>query len=116
MDAESFYEQVYAVVRLIPKGTVMSYGGVARQVGYPGRARGVGYALHALSAGKKAPWWRVINSAGRISIPDPQGAQTQREKLMAEGVIVDDDLRVNMRLYDAEMRVYDKLRRALKKP
>ena len=111
MVAESFYQQVYAVVRLIPKGTVMSYGGVARQAGYPGRARGVGYALHALSAGKRVPWWRVINSAGRISIPDPQGAQTQRDKLLAEGVIVDDDLRVNMRLYDAEMRVYEKLHR-----
>ena len=115
MDAGSFYELVYAVVRLIPKGMVMSYGGVARQAGYPGRARGVGYALHALSAGKKVPWWRVINSAGRISIPDPDGAQTQRDKLMAEGVVVDDDLRVNMRDFDAEMRVYEKLHRAMKK-
>lgn len=114
MSVESFYERVYAVVRLIPVGMVMSYGGVARQAGYPGRARGVGYALHALTEGKRVPWWRVINSAGRISIPDPEGAQTQREKLLAEGVAVDDDLRINMRLYDAEMTVYEQLQRARK--
>jgi methylated-DNA-protein-cysteine methyltransferase-like protein len=107
--AESFYEQVYRVVRLIPRGRVMSYGGVARQCGRPGVARAVGYALHSLPRGHRVPWWRVINSAGRISIPDPDAAARQRELLMAEGISVNDALRVDMRRYDAEMVVYQRL-------
>lgn len=109
MPSLSFYEQVYAVVRLIPKGRVMSYGGVARQCGRPGVARAVGYALHMVPANARVPWWRVINSYGRISIPDPTTAELQRQKLIAEGVSVDDTFRTDMRRYDAEMAVYRKL-------
>ena len=111
MPAPNFYEQVYEVVRLIPKGKVMSYGGVARQCGRPGVARAVGYALHMVPAHAHVPWWRVINSYGRISIPNPEAAELQRQKLMAEGVLVDDTLRTDMRRYDAEMAVYRKLQR-----
>ncbi|HEY3289983.1 MAG TPA: MGMT family protein [Anaerolineae bacterium] len=109
MESTSFYQQVYAIVRMIPRGMVMSYGGVARQSGFPGRARGVGYALHALTPKARVPWWRVINAQGRLSIPNNEVSSIQRDKLMAEGVQVDDDLRVNMRVYDAEMTVYEKL-------
>jgi methylated-DNA-protein-cysteine methyltransferase related protein len=113
----SFYQQVYDVVRLIPRGRVMSYGGVARQCGRPGVARAVGYALHSLpgapaSRRARVPWWRVINAQGRISIPDPTSAETQRQMLMDEGVAVGADLRVDMRRYDAEMAVYQKLRKS----
>ena len=111
MPAPTFYEQVYEVVRLIPKGKVMSYGGVARQCGRPGMARAVGYALHMVPADARVPWWRVINSYGRISIPNPDAAELQRQKLMAEGVSVDDTFRTDMRRYDAERAVYRKLQR-----
>ena len=116
MQPISFYAQVYAVVRLIPKGKVMSYGAVAQQCGRPGMARAVGYALHSLPdhervPHERVPWWRVINSAGRISIPDPQAAAMQRSLLMDEGVPVDDTLRTDLRTYDGEMVVYAKLHR-----
>jgi methylated-DNA-protein-cysteine methyltransferase-like protein len=110
MDSSGFYQEVYAVVRMIPRGMVMSYGGVARQCGRPGRARAVGYALHAAPTKARIPWWRVINAQGRLSIPDNETSFTQRSRLIAEGVHVSDDLRVDMRAYDAEMIVYDKLR------
>ena len=109
MSLNTFYDQVYAVVRLIPKGMVMSYGGVARQMGRPGLARTVGYALHDLPNGNNVPWWRVVNSQGRIS--NGYSPETQRDLLRAEGVAVDDDLRLDMRQYDAEMIVYRKLQR-----
>ena len=112
MPLGDFYQQVYRVVRLIPKGRVMSYGGVARQCGRPGLARTVGYALHDLPAGTNVPWWRVVNSAGRISIGIPGGAQEQKDRLIAESVEVSDDLRLDIRRYDAELIVYRKLRRA----
>ena len=105
------FKEVYAVVKLIPRGMVMSYAGVARQCGYPRAARQVGYALHALPAKHTVPWWRVVNSQGRISNShSPDAPQRQRERLQAEGVIVNDALRLDLRLYDGEMRVYEKLK------
>lgn len=111
MASSTFYQEVYDVVRLIPKGRVMSYGGVARQCGKPGRARAVGYALHDLPDPEHIPWWRVVNSSGRISIPYHETAILQRERLMAEGVAVSEELTLDLRAYDAEMIVYQKLHR-----
>jgi methylated-DNA-protein-cysteine methyltransferase-like protein len=45
--AQNFYEQVYALVRQIPRGRVTSYGRIAQMLGRPNSARAVGYALHA---------------------------------------------------------------------
>src|SRR5262245_33464756 len=98
------FDEVYRVVKLIPKGLVMSYGGVARQCGSPRSARYVGFALHDLPDNTKVPWWRVINSLGRIS--NQYAPLEQRDLLEAEGVVVSKDLRVDMRLFDAEEIVY----------
>ncbi|HRN67510.1 MAG TPA: MGMT family protein [Promineifilum sp.] len=99
-----FYRQVYAVVRRIPRGRVTSYGRVAAMLGRPNAARAVGYALSALGSKRDneppVPWQRVINHAGRISTPDMDGgASRQKELLQAEGVVVSDDLRVDLRVY-----------------
>ena len=99
--AQNFYEQVYAVVRRIPRGRVTSYGRIAQMLGRPNGARAVGYALHALKDHAAAqhesiPWQRVINSCGRISLPNPE---RQAELLRAEGVAVNDELRVNLDHY-----------------
>jgi methylated-DNA-protein-cysteine methyltransferase-like protein len=106
------FETVYRVVRLIPKGRIMSYSGVARQCGYPRAARQVGYALAALPEALNAtvPWWRVVNAAGRIS--NAYHPEQQAQRLRAEGVPVDDALRVEMRWFDGEDAVYRKLQRA----
>lgn len=97
----NFYEQVYAVVRRIPAGKVSSYGRIAHMLGRPQAARAVGYALHALKdhtdnpAYDDIPWQRVINSQGRISIANPLfSTNEQAELLRAEGVPVDDALRI----------------------
>ncbi|MCL4803535.1 MAG: methylated-DNA--[protein]-cysteine S-methyltransferase [Anaerolineae bacterium] len=99
-----FYRQVYAVVRRIPRGRVTSYGRVAAMLGRPNAARAVGYALSALGNKRDTsppiPWQRVINHAGRISTPDMDGgASLQAQLLRAEGVVVSDDLRVDLRVY-----------------
>ncbi len=107
------FEEAYAVIKRIPKGMVMSYAGVARQCGRPGAQRVVGYALRALQTGSTVPWWRVINSQGRISnSSSPDAPERQRELLVAEGVVVSEDYRIHLRLYDAEDIVYAKLRRS----
>ncbi|MGE3163915.1 MAG: MGMT family protein [Planctomycetota bacterium] len=89
-----FHEQVFALVRLIPRGRVSTYGDVGTQLGSVRVARHVGYALAALPArrGRKpVPWHRVVNSRGRLSFPlgDPR-ADEQRAALAREGVIVDE--------------------------
>lgn len=104
------FDDVYQVVKLIPKGMVMSYGGVARQCGSPRSARYVGFALHDLPSGTKVPWWRVINSFGRIS--NQFSPLEQRDLLEAEGVVVSKDLRVDMKLFDGEEIVYQKLQKS----
>ncbi|MCI0395004.1 MAG: MGMT family protein [Chloroflexi bacterium] len=101
MSTSNFYEQVYAVVRRIPRGQVTSYGRIAQMLGAPNAARAVGYALRALKD-KEAdptyadiPWQRVVNNQGRISIVNPEhAAQEQAALLRAEGVPVGDDLRI----------------------
>jgi methylated-DNA-protein-cysteine methyltransferase-like protein len=106
------FDEIYAVVKLIPKGRVMSYAGVARQCGWPGRQRVVGYAMFALKPESKVPWWRVINAQGRISNSStPDAPDRQRDRLRAEGVTVSETYRVSMKIYDAEDVVYQKLRR-----
>lgn len=100
----NFYEQVYAVVRRIPRGKVTSYGRIAQMLGQPRAARAVGYALNALKDKDNeyadVPWQRVINSQGRISIVNRENsANYQAELLRQEGVVVDNNLRVNLDVY-----------------
>lgn len=102
----NFYAQVYALVRQIPRGKVSSYGRIANMLGRPRAARAVGYALNALSDKKDdpayadIPWQRVVNSQGRISIVNrEQSANHQAELLRAEGVAVNEKLRINLDIY-----------------
>jgi alkylated DNA nucleotide flippase Atl1 len=48
VDRETFYDRVYEFVRCVPRGTVVTYGQVALELGAPSAARAVGYALHYL--------------------------------------------------------------------
>jgi len=84
----SLYERIYAVVRLIPYGRIVTYGQVAAVVGGKCRARTVGYALAALSPNSDLPWQRVINRQGKISPRQHGGLGSayQRELLELEGV------------------------------
>ena len=91
------WERVYAVVRRIPRGRVATYGQVARLAGLGDQARQVGYALHALPWEGLAPWHRVVNVRGAISLPPAGGADlTQRMRLEKEGVRFDARGRVDL--------------------
>jgi methylated-DNA-protein-cysteine methyltransferase-like protein len=92
-----FYEQVYALVRLVPRGYVTTYGTIALALGAPGHARQVGYALAALQDGHDVPAHRVVNRSGVLSGEHAFGAPgTMRGLLEAEGVTFRDDGRVNL--------------------
>jgi methylated-DNA-protein-cysteine methyltransferase-like protein len=77
---------VYALVRKIPKGRVMTYGQIATLLESRLSPRAVGWAMHGCP--KNVPWQRVVNATGGMStdhLPDmPPGLQ--RAILEAEGV------------------------------
>lgn len=81
------YERIYAAVRRIPRGRVMTYGGVAAAAGNPRMARVVGYALHQNPAPGHIPCHRVVNRMGRLAPAFAFGGEeVQRALLAAEGV------------------------------
>ena len=64
----SFFEDVYSVVRQIPKGRVTSYGAIANYLGTKLSARMVGWAMNAAHVAKpKVPAHRVVNRNGMLS-------------------------------------------------
>lgn len=64
----SFFEQVYDVVRQIPKGRVTSYGAIAAFLGAKSSARMVGWAMNAsFTVTPKVPAHRVVNRNGMLS-------------------------------------------------
>ncbi len=63
-----FFDQVYQVVRLIPKGRVTSYGAIAVYLGAKSSSRVVGYAMNAAHTQKEyVPAHRVLNRNGQLT-------------------------------------------------
>lgn len=96
----SFFEQVYEAVKLIPKGKVSTYGDVARAIGAPRAARQVGWALHCNPYFGEVPCHRVIFKDGRLARGFAfGGVEMQKALLEEEGVEVSDDCVVDMKKY-----------------
>jgi len=90
---DSFYDQVFEIARLVPKGRVTSYGAIAKALGAGGSARMVGYAMsNAGIAHPKVPAHRVVNSGGLLTgkfhFSPPELMQ---ELLEQEGIVVVND-------------------------
>ncbi|UIJ35022.1 MGMT family protein [Allobranchiibius sp. GilTou73] len=54
---------VYAIVRLVPPGTVVSYGDIAGMLAMSPRMVG---RFMALCEEEDVPWWRVVSSYGDL--------------------------------------------------
>ena len=89
----SFFEDVYDVVRQIPKGRVTSYGAIANYLGTKLSARMVGWAMNASSLAKpKVPAQRVVNRNGMLSGKHHFSTPTLMEELLKkEKIAVKDD-------------------------
>ena len=83
------FQEIWAVVGAIPRGSVSTYGAVARAAGLPGRARMAGRALRESPKEMKLPWHRVVGAGGKIVFP-PNSVhhREQARRLRAEGVLV----------------------------
>ncbi len=61
----AFKQAVFRIVKKIPKGSVLTYGEVAKKIGKPRAARAVGAVLKT-NFDPKIPCHRVIRSDGRL--------------------------------------------------
>ncbi|MYM59986.1 hypothetical protein GTG28_12190 [Vibrio sp. OCN044] len=95
---DQFLIQIFAVIHQIPRGKVTTYGEIAKLAGYPGYARHVGKALGNLPKDSTLPWFRVINSQGKISLKGENLAR-QRALLMAEDIEVSCEGKLSLRKY-----------------
>src|SRR6056297_3520177 len=91
----SLYARIYALVRQVPSGRVVTYGQVGRMAGCS--ARTVGFSMVALPADSQVPWHRVVNSRGQVSPRSSgEGAWVQKLLLGKEGVAFDDRQRLDL--------------------
>ena len=88
-----FFLNVFAVVRLIPKGRVTNYGAIAKYLGAGRSSPMVGWAMNAShTQNKKVPAHRLVNRNGELTgkhhFPSPFMMQELLEK---EGIKVEND-------------------------
>ena len=89
----SFFQDVYDVVRQIPKGRVTSYGAIAAYLGTKLSARMVGWAMNAAHHAKPSvPAQRVVNRNGMLTGKHHFSTPTLMEELLQkEKVVVKND-------------------------
>ena len=95
----SFHDTVVYIIKKIPRGKVMTYGKIAAVAGNNRGSRQVARILHSSSRKHKLPWHRVINSAGKISLPDPEAKQHQRDLLEADGIQLNPSGTISLKKY-----------------
>jgi methylated-DNA-protein-cysteine methyltransferase-like protein len=80
-----FFQNVFDVVRLIPKGRVTSYGAIAKYLGTGGSSRMVGWAMNASHGVKpKVPAHRVVNRNGMLTGKAHFETPTKMQELLAK--------------------------------
>ena len=75
-------QRILAVIRSLREGEVVTYGDIAADAGFATMSRLVGRLL-ATSDDEDLPWWRVVNSVGRLV---PGNEREQVALLKGEGV------------------------------
>ena len=98
MPKDKYRERVYAMVRRIPRGRVMTYGQIAELLGDGYTPRTVGFCMHSSPDG--TPWHRVVNaqggcSTGKVVLPHDK----QQRLLELEGVVFDKNARCDLQQF-----------------
>ena len=98
---EDFFNQVYEVVKLIPKGKVTSYGAIAKYLSSPKASRMVGWAMNnSHSNPVKIAAHRVVNRNGLLTGKAFFGKKNEMADLLKqEGIEVKDDQIINFQKY-----------------
>ncbi len=92
MEKENFFENVYQVVKLIPKGKVTSYGAIAKYLGTAKSSRMVGWAMNNAHFDTSIPAHRVVNRQGLLTGKHHFGINNEMQTLLEnEGIKVEND-------------------------
>jgi len=76
-----FFQQVYQVVRLVPKGRVTTYGHIAKALGAGRSSRIVGRAMNSAHGEKpKVPAHRVVNR-NHFGSPDKMQKLLEKDRI-----------------------------------
>jgi len=95
-----FAQAVYQLVRVIPRGKVMTYGQIATLLGYPRAAQQVGWVLHWADH-NAVPYRRVVNRFGQLADGYPQGGRIghKLELFELDGIEANDQMIIDLRKY-----------------
>ena len=95
-----FESRVYAALRKVPKGKVVTYADLAKAVACAGGARAVGNAMNKNPYAPEVPCHRVVRSDGRIG-GFAHGEKKKALMLESEGLEIKDG-----RIVEFDKRVY----------
>lgn len=89
---ENKFQEIYEVVKLIPRGKVSTYGHIAGYLGAKSGARMVGWAMNAAHTDDSIPAHRVVNRLGILSGKMHfQTPTTMESRLAEEGIVIIED-------------------------
>ena len=92
---KGLFEDVYSVVRKIPRGNIATYGQIAEILGTKD-ARKIGWALHG-NTDPTIPCHRVVNRDGMVATNYAfEGWEEQKRRLVEEGVTFKDEKHVDL--------------------
>ena len=105
--------RIWQTVQAIPVGKVACYGQVADLAGLPGRARLVGRWLGNVPndgwQGKPVPWFRVINSQGKISLPFGSDCFARQKQLLQDEQVVVIGARISLKQFQWQPNLHELL-------
>jgi len=93
-----YRERVYAIVRRIPSGRIMTYGQIAEVLGEGYTPRTVGFVMHGSPDG--TPWHRVLNAQGKCSTGQVVLPHDKQQRMLEqEGVVFDKNARCELQQF-----------------
>jgi len=82
---DEFAQNIYTLLLYLEKGQLTTYGKLANEAGFPHHSRHVGKILAKLPKDTRLPWFRVVNSQGKISLTG-EAFVRQKSLLEKEGI------------------------------
>jgi len=84
---DEFAQNIYTILSYLGEGKLTTYGQLAKQAGFPHHSRHVGKILARLPKDSRLPWFRVVNSQGKISLVGDAFIR-QKTLLEKEGIAI----------------------------
>ena len=94
-----FTNEVLKIIKSISAGKILTYGKIALLAGSPRDARQVSRILHTLNDKENLPWYRVVNSQGKIVINNPKIHEMHLQKLEQEGIEILPKSKIDLNRY-----------------